>query len=95
MDLLEAMSTPPFTPVEQPSVVEEDRVGPSDFVDGARGSSFLVEATGEVTGMTLEVSARPSTAARFLDDGTGSTVSPTLDNARIESPRGFERVDAV
>jgi len=64
-------------------------------VDGARGSSFLVEATGEVTGMTLEVSARPSTAARFLDDGTGSTVSPTLDNAGLESPRGFERVDAA
>ena len=95
MDLLEATSSHPSTPAEQPFAAEEDRVGPSDFVEGAWGASPVVEPTGEVTCTALEVPVRPSTAERFHDDGTGSAVPPTLDDARLQSSRGLEKVDAA
>jgi len=52
MKLLEAATTPPCTPAEQPSVAEKDRVGSSDCMEGAQGTSPTLETAEEVAGMT-------------------------------------------
>ena len=48
MDFLEAASTPPSTSAEQSLVAEEARDESSDRVEGARGTSPIIEDTEEV-----------------------------------------------
>ena len=81
MDLHEATTTPPRSPVKQPSVAEEDRVGSSDRVAGARGTSPTLEAVEEVAGT--------------LPDDRAEAVTPlTLKDVGLESFPAVGREDA-
>jgi len=69
MSLLEAMTTPPCTPAEQPSIAEEDRVGSSARGEGARGTSPALGTAKEVTSKAPVVLARLSTTTLPPEDG--------------------------
>jgi len=95
MELLEDTTTPPCSPVEQPPISKEDRVGSPDHLAGGQGTSLTLEAIEEVAGTTSAVLAGLSTAALLPEDRTEAMTSPTLKDPGLESSHGVERVDAV
>jgi len=95
MDLLEATITPPRSPMEQPSVAEEDQVGSSDHVAGAWGTSPTLEAVEEVAATASVVSAGFSTTALLFEDRAEMVTPPTLRDAGLESSLGVERVELL
>ena len=95
IDLLEATITPPRSPMEQPSVAEEDRVGSSDHVMVLVILRAALEAVEVVAGTTSVVSAGLSTTALHLEDRAKEVMPPTLKGAGLESSPGVEREDVA
>ena len=69
VDLLEAAATPLSTTAEQSPVAKKARVESFDCVDGAHGTSLVIEATEEVGRPPLRMPAEPSGTGLLPKDG--------------------------
>ena len=80
---------------KQSPVAEEARVDSSNCVDRARGTSLVIEATGEVADSPLGMPEEPSATELLPKGGVETTSLPTLNDVVLESPHGLERVGTV
>ena len=95
MRLLEAVTTPSCTSVEQPLFTMEGRIGSPIHVEDVRRTSPALGIAAEVMSTALMVPSGPSTAILPSEDGPKVMAHPSLDDSRLGSPRGLERVDTA
>ena len=93
MRLLEAVTTPQCTSVEQPLIAIEGRVGSLICVEDVRRTSPTLGTSKEVMSTALMAPAEPSTAILPAEDRP--EVMASLDDARLRSSRRLERVDVA